>query len=582
MEKEDTNPFTADPVVIHQFIPDTLTRLLKDASRKHGDLKTSCKELLFVFENEHSDFEVISNKEPLKKPPRGRRWEEVSRAVVSCLGCAVEKQKNKLTLTALICLEKLIAYNYIGQISEFPGKSKASVAKNGSSSSSSTSKQKKGVATGKEDDDEVVLEVKNVDRLLIDRVVDVITSSFSPSLDDETLQLQIVKCFMTAVTHPAGGVHGESLLNAVRTCYNVYLVTRSVDSQGTAKASLEQMLEIVFQRLVELEEEKARRKRERKLKEEVDPNENNNNDEKVGDNGKPDQHSPATIVDEEKNRKKKAGTENEENITKKGEKKEYKGRNGKEEEEEEDDETRTEKSSTDAQDPREDEIEGDDEEEEEEEEGDDEEDDEDEHGKRAKQSASAASRTSSSSLNVSSFSSSQKRVSESAKHIEGGRPGDDVGEEEDGDYDKKNNSITKSSKINNSNNSGNDSDGPSEKNNNNAKVRSGSLLDKMVAPFSGNKSQATEKKNWVGTSPDRSEIFTDSFLIFRALCKLSMKPPDPRSADPFKSKVLSMELLLLILEQAGSTFRKSKKFVEAAIRKYLCIALLKKRSESNA
>jgi brefeldin A-inhibited guanine nucleotide-exchange protein len=41
----------------------------------------------------------------------------------------------------------------------------------------------------------------------------------------------------------------QALLLAVRTCYNIYLMSRNEVNQTTAKASLTQMLNVVFQRL---------------------------------------------------------------------------------------------------------------------------------------------------------------------------------------------------------------------------------------------------------------------------------------------------------------------------------------------
>lgn len=43
--------------------------------------------------------------------------------------------------------------------------------------------------------------------------------------------------------------HTHSCLQAVRTCYNIFLMSRSEVNQTTAKASLTQMLNVVFQRM---------------------------------------------------------------------------------------------------------------------------------------------------------------------------------------------------------------------------------------------------------------------------------------------------------------------------------------------
>lgn len=70
----------------------------------------------------------------------------------------------------------------------------------------------------------------------------------------------------------------------------------------------------------------------------------------------------------------------------------------------------------------------------------------------------------------------------------------------------------------------------------------------------------------------------DAFLVFRSLCKLSMKPlgdgpPDPKSHE-LRSKILSLQLLLSILQNAGPVFRTNDMFINA-IKQYLCVALSK-------
>ena len=70
----------------------------------------------------------------------------------------------------------------------------------------------------------------------------------------------------------------------------------------------------------------------------------------------------------------------------------------------------------------------------------------------------------------------------------------------------------------------------------------------------------------------------DAFLVFRSLCKLSMKPlPDPFPAEDsieLRSKLLSLQLLFSIIQTSGPNFRSGEKFIWA-IRQYLCLSLLK-------
>ncbi|KAA0195994.1 hypothetical protein HAZT_HAZT000786 [Hyalella azteca] len=69
----------------------------------------------------------------------------------------------------------------------------------------------------------------------------------------------------------------------------------------------------------------------------------------------------------------------------------------------------------------------------------------------------------------------------------------------------------------------------------------------------------------------------DAFLVFRSLCKLSMKPlpeaPDPKSHE-LRSKILSLEMLLSIVQNAGPVFRSHDTF-STAVKQYLCVALSK-------
>ncbi|XAR54126.1 hypothetical protein NMG60_11029136 [Bertholletia excelsa] len=74
-----------------------------------------------------------------------------------------------------------------------------------------------------------------------------------------------------------------------------------------------------------------------------------------------------------------------------------------------------------------------------------------------------------------------------------------------------------------------------------------------------------------------NKLRRDAFLVFRALCKLSMKtPPKEALADPqlMRGKILALELLKILLENAGAIFRTSERFL-GAIKQYLCLSLLK-------
>ncbi|MBA0787777.1 hypothetical protein Gotri_025933 [Gossypium trilobum] len=79
-----------------------------------------------------------------------------------------------------------------------------------------------------------------------------------------------------------------------------------------------------------------------------------------------------------------------------------------------------------------------------------------------------------------------------------------------------------------------------------------------------------------------NKLRRDAFLVFRALCKLSMKtPPKEAMADPqlMRGKIVALELLKILLENAGAVFRTSERFL-GAIKQYLCLSLLKNSASS--
>ncbi|CAK9186512.1 unnamed protein product [Ilex paraguariensis] len=68
-------------------------------------------------------------------------------------------------------------------------------------------------------------------------------------LNDEAVELLLLKTILSAVTSVSLRIHGDCLLQIVRTGYDIYLASKNVVNQTTAKASLIQMLVIVFRRM---------------------------------------------------------------------------------------------------------------------------------------------------------------------------------------------------------------------------------------------------------------------------------------------------------------------------------------------
>jgi len=70
-----------------------------------------------------------------------------------------------------------------------------------------------------------------------------------------------------------------------------------------------------------------------------------------------------------------------------------------------------------------------------------------------------------------------------------------------------------------------------------------------------------------------SQLEEDAFLVFRALCKLAKKPGDLTNPAVARGKTLSLELLRILLENAGLAFRRSRR-LGAAVSEYLCDAVV--------
>lgn len=63
------------------------------------------------------------------------------------------------------------------------------------------------------------------------------------------MQLQIIKALLTVVTSQHVEVHEGTILLAVRTCYNIFLASKNLVNQTTARATLTQMLNVIFTRM---------------------------------------------------------------------------------------------------------------------------------------------------------------------------------------------------------------------------------------------------------------------------------------------------------------------------------------------
>lgn len=178
----------------------------------HSQLKRACEAALEQIKKETSETpnedEKISDALPLPKSGEANVLTTEKYFLPFELAC--QSKSSRIVVTALDCLQKLIAYGHL------------------------TANIPDSTTPGK---------------LLIDRIVETICACFTGPQTDEGVQLQIIKALLTVVTSQHVEVHEGTVLMAVRTCYNIFLASKNLINQTTARATLTQMLNVIFTRM---------------------------------------------------------------------------------------------------------------------------------------------------------------------------------------------------------------------------------------------------------------------------------------------------------------------------------------------
>uniref|UniRef100_A0A8C4TZ66 ADP ribosylation factor guanine nucleotide exchange factor 1 n=1 Tax=Falco tinnunculus TaxID=100819 RepID=A0A8C4TZ66_FALTI len=331
---------------------------------------------------------------------------------------ACQSKCPRIVSTSLDCLQKLIAYGHL------------------------TGNAPDSTAPGKK---------------LIDRIIETICGCFQGPQTDEGVQLQIIKALLTAVTSQHIEIHEGTVLQAVRTCYNIYLASKNLINQTTAKATLTQMLNVIFARMENqaLQEAKQMEKERHRQQHHL-------------------QQSPVSHHEPESPQLRHIPTQTDQ-LSK-------------------------------------------------------------EHERELNHS-----------------------TNDMDKNLQ-----EDIEAENGSDISSAENEQTEADQAT-----------AAESN------QCVFLLHRGREEVCKKKGLRIESGNSSGPTPGAkfSHILQkDAFLVFRSLCKLSMKPlsdgpPDPKSHE-LRSKILSLQLLLSILQNAGPVFRTNEMFINA-IKQYLCVALSK-------
>lgn len=154
------------------------------------------------------------------------------REIFEPLRLACETRNEKLMIASLDCISKLISYSFFVETSPShpqglpspppsPGPNRTSLSSTAQGSSHPLS--------------------------LVDLVVHTVTACHTESTPDP-VSLQIVKALLALVLSPTTLVHQSSLLKAVRTVYNVFLLSNDPINQTVAQGGLTQMVNHVFTR----------------------------------------------------------------------------------------------------------------------------------------------------------------------------------------------------------------------------------------------------------------------------------------------------------------------------------------------
>ncbi|VDD92137.1 unnamed protein product [Enterobius vermicularis] len=188
------------------FLRNAISRILSDRDikrKEHAQLRKACEQALEELKIAEKNQQIETSSGIL---PSQDQFVHADRYFLP-FDLACHSKCPRIIIIALDCLQKLIAYGHL---------------------------------VGKGPD------AANPERLLIDRIVEAICVPFIGPNTDDGVQLQILKAILAVVLAPTCEVHEASLLLAVRTCFNIYLASRSPINQTTAKASLTQVINAAF------------------------------------------------------------------------------------------------------------------------------------------------------------------------------------------------------------------------------------------------------------------------------------------------------------------------------------------------
>jgi len=153
------------------------------------------------------------------------------REIFEPLRLACETRNDKLMIPSLDCISKLISYGFLVEQDDSANGSAAYASPPASPTDGKAARGVQDAST----------------MPLVDLVTHTITACYTDSTPD-AVSLQIVKALLALVLSPVIHVHHSSLLKAVRTVYNVFLLSSDPVNQVVAQGGLTQIVNHVFAR----------------------------------------------------------------------------------------------------------------------------------------------------------------------------------------------------------------------------------------------------------------------------------------------------------------------------------------------
>ncbi|XP_056588700.1 brefeldin A-inhibited guanine nucleotide-exchange protein 2 isoform X2 [Triplophysa dalaica] len=472
------------------FLSRALEKILSDKEVKrsqHSQLRKACQVAL-----DEIKLELEKQKDGTIVPPRANYIEADKYVLPFELAC--QSKSPRIVSTSLDCLQKLIAYGHI------------------------TGNAPDSGAPGKR---------------LIDRLLETICNCFQGPQTDEGVQLQIIKALLTAVTSPHIEIHEGTILLTVRTCYNIYLASRNLINQTTAKATLTQMLNVIFTRMesqAALEAQELEKERQHLQLHNPSPVSSNPSPVTQNPSPTPGRGSGSPWLDRalsEPNGSPSFSLSPPADPSTPSTPQDSSSINGQTEESKSEEEFASDKESS-------------------------------------KEPPHPDTQESGPTLKLEAEEGHLHPETEAATEVlEEAEPDSGLGDSSvEGGLDQHSDSETRM---------------PTPAVHLDSQQMNG-MVDNRASESSTDILDA-ETMHGCQTAARFSHILQkDAFLVFRSLCKLSMKPladgpPDPKSHE-LRSKVVSLQLLLSVLQGAGPVFRTHEMFVNA-IKQYLCVALSK-------